>query len=64
MADRFVEMICEITGQKSPEEIREEELIKLIDRHLSDYTIDDFSESETGLVYRKIYDDPHGMEHG
>ena len=53
MADRFIEVICEIVGQKSPEEIREEELNKLISKHLSDYSKEEFT--KTDLIYKKIY---------
>lgn len=54
---RFAEIACELTGVRSPDQIRREELDKLLEEHVRDY-----AETESGVIYRQIYDDPVAEE--
>jgi len=50
MADpRFVSIICELTGTKTPSRIRHEELVKLLKEHFEDFR-------DTGVIYHAIFD--------
>lgn len=56
--ERFAEIAAELVGKKSPSEVREEELVRVIKKHFGDLEFDtlspeDFTESEAGLIVRR-----------
>lgn len=62
---RFIDIICELTGTKSPSKIRHEELVKLLREHFEDFREDRCEITETGVIYHAIFesgDDEDGEE--
>ena len=59
---RFAEVICEIAGVKSPADIKWEELLRLLRDHFGDTAEEHYLETEAGLFYRRVFDDPQSEE--
>lgn len=55
-ASRFIQVICTVLGVKTPEQIREEELTKVILSHMKD------QEPNLTKIYNKIFED-HRANH-
>lgn len=54
--NRFIETACEILDIKSPDDIRYEELQKLLKEHFGDANDSHYSETEGGIIYHTIFD--------
>ena len=55
MADgRFTDIIYELLGVRSPNDIKQEELSKLLREHFGDSVEENYLETQAGIIYRKL----------